>query len=156
MSSEVKTPTPKLDAVYTKDAPDAKHYKLLIDGEWVDSSTGEEIAVYSPIDGELLGYYPKASKEDVDRAVAAARRAAAEWRLRPPFERAAIVHQMAEALDRHREDLALLKSRENGKPYAGEAIPCAEESAENFRIAAEDIKRLESPVIPSRDGNKRI
>lgn len=135
---------------------EAKHYKLFINGEWVDGSTGEEVTVYSPVTGEILGYYPKASKEDVDNAVAAARAASQEWRLMGPFDRAAIVHRIAEGIDRNRDKLARIKSLESGKPFEAEAIPCVDESAENFRIAAEDIKRLESPIIPSRDANKRI
>lgn len=151
-------PSPPAKLSHPKDTemPEVKHYKFLIDGEWVDSTTGEEIAVHSPVTGEILGYYPKASQEDVDKAVRAARRARETWRLMPPFDRAAMVHRIAEALDRNMEKLARLKSLENGKPYEAEAIPCVQESAENFRIAAEDIKRLESPIIPSRDGNKRI
>ncbi len=47
-------------------------------------------------------------------------------------------------------------SLEQGKPYAAEALPEVEESAENFRIAAEDVKRLETPIIPARDPNKKL
>ena len=45
---------------------------------------------------------------------------------------------------------------EQGKPFVGEAIPDIEETADNFRIAAEDVKRMESAIIPSQDVNKRI
>src|SRR5262249_34156186 len=43
-----------------------------------------------------------------------------------------------------------------GKPYAPEALPDIEETAENFRIAAEDVKRMETAIIPSQDVSKRI
>jgi len=152
----VPSPLPKLVEPKQTEMPEARHYKLLIDGQWVDSSSGEEIVVHSPVTGEILGYYPKATQEDVDRAVKAAQRAFEKWRLTPPFERAALVHRMADAIERNLEKLARLESLENGKPYQAEAIPCVQETAENFRIAAEDIKRLESPIIPSRDGHKRI
>ncbi len=150
------SPLPKIAEPKQTEMPEARHFKLLIDGQWTEGTAGEEIAVHSPVTGEILGYYPKASKEDIDRAVKAARRAFEKWCLTPPFERAALVHRMAEAIDRNLEKLARLESLENGKPYQAEAIPCVQETAENFRIAAEDIKRLESPIIPSRDGHKRI
>ena len=156
MTLEAKAPLPKLSKPKDTEMPEARHYKLLINGEWVDGSTGEEVTVHSPVTGEIIGYYPKASKEDIDRAVKAAREAEEKYRLMPPFERAALMHRIAEAIDRNREKLARLKSLENGKPYEAEALPCVDETAENFRIAAEDVKRLESAIIPSRDGNKRI
>ena len=45
---------------------------------------------------------------------------------------------------------------EQGKPFTAEAIPDIDETAENFRLAAEDVKRMETAIIPSRDVNKRI
>src|SRR5947208_728194 len=54
-------------------------------------------------------------------------------------------------------DMAIaLRTLENGKPYASEALGDIDETAENFRIAAEDVKRMETAVIPSRDPGKRI
>ncbi len=47
-------------------------------------------------------------------------------------------------------------SLEQGKPFRAEAIPDIEETAENFRLAAEDVKRMETSIIPSRDVDKRI
>jgi acyl-CoA reductase-like NAD-dependent aldehyde dehydrogenase len=56
----------------------------------------------------------------------------------------------------HKEIIAAIISLEQGKPYFAEALPEVEETAENFRIAAEDVKRLETPIIPARDPNKRL
>src|SRR6516164_7669864 len=50
-------------------------YRLYIDGEWVDSSSDEELTAINPATEEVIGRVPQASVEDVDRAVAAARRA---------------------------------------------------------------------------------
>lgn len=152
----VMPPPVKLTSPKDTEIAGVQHYKLLINGERVDGSTGEEVPSYSPSTGEIIGYYPKANKEDVDKAVKAAGAAAEKYREMGPFDRAALTHRIAEALDRNVEKIARLSSLENGKPYEGEAIPCVEETAENFRIAAEDVKRLESAIIPSRDSNKRI
>ena len=61
-------PPIKVKTAIEKEMPEAQHFKLFIDGEWVDGTTGEEIVVHSPVTGEILGYYPKAGKEDIDRA----------------------------------------------------------------------------------------
>ncbi len=78
------------------------------------------------------------------------------WRLTPPFERAAACHRIADRILARKEQIATIISLEQGKPYFAEALPEVEETAENFRIAAEDVKRLETPIIPARDPNKRL
>ena len=52
----------------------AEKYQMYIDGEWCDSSTGETFEVISPVTGEVIGIMPKASEEDVERAIKAAHR----------------------------------------------------------------------------------
>lgn len=64
---------------------------------------------------ELIGELPVASREDANRAVAAARDAFIAWREVPVVERARLLFRYADALERRREDLALSVSRENGK-----------------------------------------
>lgn len=130
--------------------------KLFIDGKWVDSDSSELLAVHSPSTGKLLAQVPHASAKDVSRAVAAARKAWDAWRLTAPFERAAACHRIADRILARKEQIAGIISLEQGKPYFAEALPEVEESAENFRIAAEDVKRLETPIIPARDPNKRL
>ena len=124
-----------------------------IGGEWV-ASTGESArAVVSPVTGETLAEAPNASAEDVGRAVAAARAAQPKWAALSAWERAKICHAIADLIDERREDFARELSLEQGKPYAAEALGDIEETAENFRIAAEDVKRMETAVIPSQDVN---
>jgi acyl-CoA reductase-like NAD-dependent aldehyde dehydrogenase len=129
---------------------------LFINGKWVDSDNSELLEVYSPSTGKLLATVPHASAKDVNRAVEAARRAGDAWRLTPPFERAAACHRIADRILSRREQIAAIISLEQGKPYFAEALPEVDETAENFRIAAEDVKRLETPIIPARDPNKRL
>jgi acyl-CoA reductase-like NAD-dependent aldehyde dehydrogenase len=130
--------------------------KLFIDGRWVDSDSAELLEVRSPSTGKLLAKVPHASAKDVDRAVESARRARDAWRLAPPFERAAACHRIADRILARKAQIAAIISLEQGKPYFAEALPEVEETAENFRIAAEDVKRLETPIIPARDPNKRL
>ena len=65
-------------------------------------------------------------------------------------------HAIADLIVERREEFARELSLEQGKPYTAEALPDIDETAENFRIAAEDVKRMESAIIPSQDVNKRI
>ncbi|HXJ11177.1 MAG TPA: aldehyde dehydrogenase family protein, partial [Candidatus Limnocylindrales bacterium] len=130
--------------------------KLFIGGKWVDSDSKEWIDVVSPATGKLLARIPHASAGDVARAVESARGAWDGWRMTAPFERAAACHRIADRILARKEQIAAVISLEQGKPYFAEALPEVEETAENFRIAAEDVKRLETPIIPARDPNKRL
>lgn len=130
--------------------------KLFIGGKWVDSDSKEQIDVVSPATGKLLARIPHASTSDVARAVESARTAWDGWRMTAPFERAAACHRIADRIMARKEQIAAVISLEQGKPYFAEALPEVEETAENFRIAAEDVKRLETPIIPARDPNKRL
>ena len=130
--------------------------KLFIDGKWVESESKDKIAIHSPGTGKLLANIPHSSCADVDRAVVSARRAWDGWRMTAPFERAAACHRIADRILARKEQIATIISMEQGKPYFAEALPEVEETAENFRIAAEDVKRLETPIIPARDPNKRL
>jgi acyl-CoA reductase-like NAD-dependent aldehyde dehydrogenase len=127
-----------------------------IGGDWV-ASTGESVrSVVSPVTGETLAEAPDASSEDIGRAVAAARAAQPKWAALSAWERAKVCHAIADLIDERREDFARELSLEQGKPYAAEALGDIDETAENFRVAAEDVKRMETAIIPSQDPNKRI
>jgi acyl-CoA reductase-like NAD-dependent aldehyde dehydrogenase len=132
------------------------HGKLFIDGKWVASESKDQLEVKSPATGKVLAEIPQASASDVNRAVESARSTWQSWSLTPPFERAAACHRIADRILARKEEIATVISLEQGKPYFAEALPEVEETAENFRIAAEDVKRLETPIIPARDANKRL
>ena len=127
-----------------------------VGGAWVHATGDVVREIVSPVTGETIAEAPDASSADIDRAVAAARAAQPKWAAVSAWERAAVCHAIAELIVERREEFAHALSLEQGKPYAAEALPDIDESAENFRIAAEDVKRLETAVIPSRDPNKRI
>jgi acyl-CoA reductase-like NAD-dependent aldehyde dehydrogenase len=127
-----------------------------IGGDWAEGSGETSREIVSPVTGEKLADVPDASAEDVARAARAAREAQPGWAALSAWERARVCHAIAEAIDERKGEFARELSLEQGKPYAAEAIPDIEETAENFRIAAEDVKRMESAVIPSQDVNKRI
>src|SRR5438105_11885287 len=127
-----------------------------VGGAWVHATGDVVREIVSPVTGETIAEAPDASSADIDRAVAAARAAQPKWAAGASWERVAVCHAIAELIVERREEFAHALSLEQGKPNAAEALPDIDETAENFRIAAEDVKRLETAVIPSRDPNKRI
>ncbi len=98
---------------FLKRAP--KHY---IDGEWVDSTHGATIAVFDPSTGREIAKVSDASDADVDRAVAAARRAFDDgrWNGLPPQQRERIINRLADLLEAAIPEVAELESIDNGKP----------------------------------------
>jgi len=96
----------------------ARKPQLFIDGEWVDSTGGETIAVIDPSSGKEVSRFVDATNDDVDRAVAAARRAFDDgrWSDLPPMVRERIMHKLADLLEAHADELAELEAIDNGKP----------------------------------------
>ena len=127
-----------------------------VGGDWADSTGESARTIVSPVTGEALADAPNASGEDVTRAVEAARAAQPPWAALSAWDRAKVCHAIADLIDERREEFARELSLEQGKPYAAEALPDIDETAENFRIAAEDVKRMETAIIPSQDPGKRI
>ena len=109
-----------------------------------------------PATGETLAEIDTASLADVDEAVAAANQAAPEMERLSFFERAGLLCEAADHLEAAAAPLAQQLARESGKPLGAEAVDELAESAEIFRLAAEEIKRLETHVLPSVDPNKRV
>jgi aldehyde dehydrogenase (NAD+) len=91
--------------------------KLLIDGRWVSALSGKTLSTINPANGETVARIAEAGKEDVDLAVAAARRAfQGEWRAVRPYQRQMMLLKLAELVDRHFDELSLLDSIEMGAP----------------------------------------
>ncbi len=133
-----------------------KKFKMYIDGKWVDSLTGETFKVVSPIDGEIIAEIPVAAKEDVDRAVQAAAVNKESFKLTGDNYRSDLCNKIADEIEKRKEEIAHWMTMEQGKPYELESLPEVEESILNFRIAAEDIKRIDGNVIFSNDPNKKF
>lgn len=94
--------------------PYTTHYRMYINGEWVDSPSVVEI--HSPTDGSLVATVAEGDADAVDRAVAAASAAhnSGIWRDRPPAERAAVLDDIADRLEARVDELVTLQVRENG------------------------------------------
>jgi succinate-semialdehyde dehydrogenase/glutarate-semialdehyde dehydrogenase len=90
----------------------------LIGGEWGVGGTAGRLDVRDPADGQPVTWAPVASEGDVDAAVKAARQAAPGWARTAPAERAAALSRAADAVAADAEELAVLTTREMGKPLA--------------------------------------
>ena len=90
-------------------------YKNLIDGEMVDN--GEWLEVLNPANEQVVGRVPACGKDELDRAVAAARRAFKEWKKTPQEERQKVVQGIAAAIKGNADELYRLLTSEQGKPH---------------------------------------
>jgi acyl-CoA reductase-like NAD-dependent aldehyde dehydrogenase len=130
--------------------------KMYVDGKWVDSESGEHFDADSPATGEVIAQVSKGTRADAGRAVEAAHRARKAMAKLKGFERSKRLHQIADAISSRREELAHLLTLDQGKPLVSEALGEVDEAAEYFRIAAEDLKRLEGRVMPSASPSKLV
>ncbi|MFD2371463.1 CoA-acylating methylmalonate-semialdehyde dehydrogenase [Brevibacillus sp. GCM10020057] len=93
----------------------ANPLKNYIGGEWVDSLTSRYEDIPNPATGELLSRVPLSTKEDVDKAVQAAKKAFPSWSETPVADRARVMFRFHSLLVRHQDELAEMITRENGK-----------------------------------------
>jgi malonate-semialdehyde dehydrogenase (acetylating) / methylmalonate-semialdehyde dehydrogenase len=94
-----------------------KTLKNYIGGEWVESVSSQTLPVPNPATEEILAYVPISTKEDVDRAVKAAKEAFNTWSKTPVPKRARILFKFQQLLVEHWDELAKLITQENGKNY---------------------------------------
>jgi aldehyde dehydrogenase (NAD+) len=93
------------------------HYGLFIGGEFVETADGRGLTTISPATEEVLSEVTDAGPEDVDRAVAAARRAfETTWGPMAPAERGKYLFRIARIIQERARELAVLESLDNGKP----------------------------------------
>lgn len=90
---------------------------MLIGADWVQADSGETFPVYDPATGSEIAWAPRGRAEDVDKAVAAARRALkGPWKRTTPQERGKLIWRLADLVEARLEDFAQIDSLDNGKP----------------------------------------
>lgn len=128
-----------------------KQTKMLIDGKFVDAASGKTFDTPNPSTGEVLATVAEGDKEDINRAVAAARRAfeSGPWKTMSQRERGHLIYRLAELIDKNREELAILDTLDNGKPI-GETrnadVPLAIDCFEYYAGMADKIEGTTIPV----------
>ena len=102
-----------------------------------------------PGHGRVARARGRGGREDARRAIAAANAAFPAWSARTGFERAELIHRVADACERRSDELARICTLDQGKPLKAEAEVEVGELIEFFRMAAEDAKRLEGRIPES-------
>ncbi len=129
--------------------------QALIGGRWVDGSTGKSFEVRDPATGNVLGTVPSLSAEDMAPAIHTAIEAQRDWARRPAAERAALLMRWHDLMLEHREDLALLMTREQGKPLT-EARGEVGYAASFIKWFAEEARRVYGRTIPAAAADRRL
>nr|AIQ77684.1 aldehyde dehydrogenase [Nocardioides sp. JS1661] len=122
---------------------------LVLDGELVEASTGARFDTVNPADGTTLASVAEASVDDVDRAVRSAQAAAKKWQRMRPSQRARLLTRYAGLIEHHGEELALLQTRDMGKPIResrGIDLPVMVETLEYF---AGMVTKIEGRTTPA-------
>lgn len=127
-------------------------FQMYIDGKWYEGK-GERRDVVNPATGEVIGQLAMGDAGDVDAAVAAAKRAQKALENMSVFERAEMLYRISDAMYNRKDELAKLLSQEQGKPLS-EAAGEIGGSANVFRECADQIKWMDSTIIPARETNR--
>jgi phenylacetaldehyde dehydrogenase len=123
---------------------------MLINGKWVDAVSGKTFPTYNPATGEVLANVAEGDKEDINRAVAAARAAfdTGPWSKITPSQRGKLIWKLADLIEQHAEEFAQLESLDNGKPLAIARIADIPGTIDMFRYMAGWATKIEGNTIP--------
>ncbi len=128
-------------------------YKVLIGGKWCEAASGERMEVTNPANGKPFASVPRCGPEDVEKAVAAAVKAAPEWGERPVSERSKLLLKLSQLVRDNLEDLAKLETMEQGSPIrktTSADIPGCAEHFEYYAGVARGMTGETLPVDPQR------
>ncbi|MDB6085569.1 MAG: NAD-dependent succinate-semialdehyde dehydrogenase, partial [Gammaproteobacteria bacterium] len=126
-----------------------------IEGRWCPGQAGRTIAVTDPATGKEIGTVPNMGREETRRAIAAASEAQKEWGRLTASERGAYLRRWADRMRFHREPLARLLTREQGKPL-GEARGEIDYAASFLDWFAEEGARHDGEIITSHIPGRRM
>jgi phenylacetaldehyde dehydrogenase len=124
--------------------------RLLIDGQWVEAASGKTFVTTDPATEQEITNVAHGEAEDIDRAVAAARRAFEEgpWRTITPSARGQIIWRLADLLEKHADEFAELEALDNGKPLSVARTADVPLAVDLFRYMAGWATKIEGNTIP--------
>ncbi len=131
-----------------------EHYKDYVDGRFVEAAASM-LDVYNPATQELLARVPESSADTVEAAIAAARKAQGSWEKTPAIQRAGYLRQISAKLRQHRDRLAQIITREQGK-VLGLATVEVDFTADYIDYMAEWARRLDGEVLTSDRAGEHI
>ena len=124
-----------------------ENFKMYIDGEWVDSSTGKKIETLNPENNEVWATVPEANEKDVDKAVQSAQVAFDTWSKLHPRDRAKYLRSIADQLRTNAEHLGKVETIDTGKLFR-ETKTQANYIAEYYDYFAGLADKVEGTVVP--------
>jgi len=128
--------------------PKIQNFKMYINGEWVDSSSGKKIETLNPENNEVWATVPEANEKDVDKAVQSAQKAFEnDWSTLHPRDRAKYLRLIAEQLRANAEHLGKIETIDTGKIYR-ETKTQANYIAEYYDYFAGLADKVEGTVVP--------
>jgi len=126
-----------------------RRYQLFIDGQWVDAESGKTFATPNPATGETLAEVAEGDKADIDKAVAAARRAyEGKWSRLSARDRGRLMYKLAQLIEAKAPELAALETADNGKPIRESSYVDIPQVVENFEYFAGYATKIEGETIP--------
>jgi phenylacetaldehyde dehydrogenase len=132
----------------------SKTHKILINGKWVEAASGKTFPTYNPATGDVLSRVAEGDKEDVNRAVKAARAAfeSGPWSKITPSERGRMIWKLGDLIEKHLEEFAQLESLDNGKPLSIARVADVPLAADMFHYMAGWATKIEGNTIPISSG----
>lgn len=132
----------------------ADPFKNFIGGQWVEPSNGQYFENRNPAkQSDLIGLWPRSTREDVDRAVAAAQAAFPEWSRTPAPARGDILRRVGDLLTERKDEIARAATREMGKVLT-ETRGDLQEGIDTAYYAGVEGRRLFGKTVPSELRNK--
>ncbi len=126
--------------------------QLFINNEFVDALEGATFDVFNPFDNSLLAKVSEARPADIDRAVAAARKAFPAWAAMSPSDRGVLIGKLADAIEKDRDNLALIETLDTGHPIRDTRNLDVMRTVATFRYFAGMPDKNEGTVIPVDTG----
>jgi phenylacetaldehyde dehydrogenase len=132
----------------------SRKHKMLIGGKWVEAASGKTFPTYNPATGETLSQVAEGDREDINRAVQAARAAfdSGPWPRLSASERGRLIWKIADLLEQNLEEFAQLESLDNGKPLTVARVADVPLAIDMFRYMAGWTTKIEGHTIPISAG----
>lgn len=126
-----------------------RRYQLFIDGQWTDAESGKTFTTPNPSTGQTLAEVAEGDKADIDKAVAAARRAfEGKWSKLSARDRGRLLYKLSQLIEERASELAALETQDNGKPIKESLYVDLPQVAENFEYFAGWTTKIEGETIP--------
>jgi phenylacetaldehyde dehydrogenase len=125
-------------------------HRILIGGQWRDAASGKTFPTYNPATGEVAAQIAEGDRDDIDRAVSAARKAfdSGPWPKMTTSERGRLIWKLADLLEEHLEEFAELETLDNGKPLGVARVADVPLAVDLFRYMAGWATKIEGHTIP--------